>query len=199
MGAPARSRFNDHTPLINLNFASPRLGVVVPKQGTLTGTALAHLFGRSCACLERPKLSSTACAKYVKQSVSRTKIGWPSLRGVGTVLTLRCRLRSISHLAAALVLSGSTVFAICGAARAEGSGIGGCIGSWDTLNCVVRWGPIGDPYVRQVPERTSDTERGFSTDRERRWEQHCRPQIALDRYGVPRYLYAAPGCELGAY
>jgi hypothetical protein len=115
------------------------------------------------------------------------------------VLTLRCRLRSSAHLTAALVLSGFTVLAICSAAHAEGSGIGGCIGSWDTLNCVVRWGPIGDPYVRQVPGPASDTERGAATDRERRWEQHCRPQIALDRYGVPRYLYAAPGCEFGAY
>ena len=119
------------------------------------------------------------------------------LRGVGTVLTLRCRLRSSRHFAAAIVLSG--LLAICGEAHAEGSGVGGCIGSWDTLNCVVRWGPIGDPYVRQVPEPASDTERGVATDRERRWEQHCRPQIAVDRYGVPRYLYAAPGCEFGAY
>jgi hypothetical protein len=115
------------------------------------------------------------------------------------VLTLRCRLPSSSHLAVALVLSSFTVLAICGAAHAEGAGVGGCIGSWDTLNCAVRWGPIGDPYVRQVPEAASDGERGVASDRERRWEQHCRPQIALDRYGVPRYLYAAPGCEYGAY
>jgi hypothetical protein len=121
------------------------------------------------------------------------------LRGEGIVLTLRCRARSSAHSTAALVLSSFTVLAICGAAHAEGSGVGGCIGSWDTLNCVVRWGPIGDPYVRQVPEPASDTERGVATDRERRWEQHCRPQIAPDRYGVPRYLYAAPGCEFGAY
>jgi hypothetical protein len=81
----------------------------------------------------------------------------------------------------------------------RGLGVGGCIGWWDTLNCVVRWGPIGDPYVSQVPEPASDAERGVATDRERRWEQHCRPQITLDRYGVPRYLYAAPGCDYGAY
>ena len=115
------------------------------------------------------------------------------------MLTLRCRLHSSAKLATALVVSVFTLLTICGAARAEGAGVGGCIGSWDTLNCVVRWGPIGDPYVRQVPEAATDTERGIATEHERRWEQHCRPQIALDHYGVARYLYAAPGCEFGAY
>ena len=115
------------------------------------------------------------------------------------MLTLRCRLRSSAQLAAALVVSVFTLLTICGAARAEGTGVGGCIGSWDTLNCVVRWGPIGDPYIKQVPEPASDAERGIAADHERRWEQRCHPQIALDRYGVPRYRYAAPGCEFGAY
>jgi hypothetical protein len=115
------------------------------------------------------------------------------------VLTLRCRLGSSTQLAAALAVSVFTLLTISGAVRAEGAGVGGCIGSWDTLNCVVRWGPIGDPYVRQVPEAASDAERGIATEHERRWEQHCHPQIALDRYGVSRYLYAAPGCEFGAY
>jgi hypothetical protein len=30
-----------------------------------------------------------------------------------------------------------------------------------------------------------------------KWEERCRPTIAQDRYGVPRYQYAAPGCEFG--
>lgn len=170
----------------------------MPKQGTFAGTALARLFGRSRACLKRPKFWSKASAKRVKGRSAKQK-RLACLSGEGAVLTLRCRLRSSSHLAVALVLSGFTVLTICSAAQAEGSGVGGCIGSWDTLNCAVRWGPIGDPYVRQVPEPASDAERGALADRERRWEQHCRPRIGLDRYGVPRYHYAAPGCEYGAF
>jgi len=99
--------------------------------------------------------------KRVKRGVGRTKIGRE-----GPVLILRCPLRSAGHLAAALVLFGVTSLAICGATHVEGSSVGGCIGSWDTLNCVVRRGPIGDPYVRQVPEPASDSERGVVADRE---------------------------------
>jgi len=115
------------------------------------------------------------------------------------VLTLRYRLRSRAHLAAALIASGFILLTICCAAHADGTEVGGCVGSWDTFNCVERWGANSDPFVRQVPQPTSDAEKGISTERERRWEQRCRPQISLDRYGVSRYVYSAPGCEFGAY
>ena len=116
------------------------------------------------------------------------------------MLTLKYRIKPRAHLAATLFAS-FTLLAICGPAHAEGNGteIGGCVGSWDTFNCVWRWGANSDPYVRQVPQPASDAEKGISTERERRWEQRCHPQIALDRFGVPRYLYSAPGCEYGAY
>lgn len=125
------------------------------------------------------------------------------------MLTLRCRIRPRVHLAAALIASGFTLLTVCGAARAAGNEaagneaagneVGGCVGSWDTFNCVWRWGANRDPYVRQVPEPASDADKGFSTEREHRWEQRCRPQIAVDRYGVGRYVYSVPGCEFGAY
>jgi hypothetical protein len=35
-----------------------------------------------------------------------------------------------------------------------------CVGGFTTFNCVTRWGPAGDPYVRVVP--------GLSTRRKRR-------------------------------
>jgi hypothetical protein len=57
----------------------------VPKQGTFAGTDLARLFGRSRACLERPKFWSKASAKRVKGSVSQTKT-------VGLLKGRRCRV-----------------------------------------------------------------------------------------------------------
>lgn len=128
------------------------------------------------------------------------------------MLTLRCAYHG-ARLAVALILSGLTFFTVCEAARADDTGtvISGCVASvdshtlhtlfpmWSSFNCVERWGANSDPYVRQVPQPASDIEKGISTERERRWEQRCHPQIALDRYGVPRYLYSAPGCEYGAY
>ena len=66
-----------------------------------------------------------------------------------------------------------------------------------SLNCVARWGEAGDPYVRLVPSPADDAERAHAAERDHKWEQRCRPAIAQDRYGVPRYQYAAPGCEFG--
>ena len=30
-----------------------------------------------------------------------------------------------------------------------------------------------------------------------RWEEACKPKLNYDRYGVARYSYARPECELG--
>ena len=72
----------------------------------------------------------------------------------------------------------------------HGSGAGGS-------SCVERKGPAGDPYVRTVPAPKSDEERERSAERDHKWLARCRPIVAQDRYGVPRYHYAAPGCEFG--
>jgi hypothetical protein len=73
----------------------------------------------------------------------------------------------------------------------------GCVGAPGTGSCVLRVGPAGDPYVRSVPEPKSDDERARTTERDHKWMERCRPIIAQDRYGVPRYHYAAVGCDLG--
>ena len=86
---------------------------------------------------------------------------------------------------------------IWSAAYADGIAVGGCVGGGGSLNCVVRWGDAGDPYIRMVPpaaDERSETPRG---QRDHKWVARCRPKIAQDRYGVPRYQYAAPGCEFG--
>ena len=116
------------------------------------------------------------------------------------MLTFRCA-RVISwpaaRLGATAGLSVMMLGAIWSAAYADGMAVGGCVGSRASLNCVVRWGEAGDPYVRHVPEPANDTEKQHAAERDRKWEDRCRPVIAQDRYGVPRYQYSAPGCEFG--
>jgi hypothetical protein len=75
--------------------------------------------------------------------------------------------------------------------------VGGCTGGAGAANCVLRVGPAGDPYVRTVPQPSNDVDKARATERDHRWMSRCRPIIAQDRYGVPRYHYAAAGCEFG--
>jgi hypothetical protein len=85
----------------------------------------------------------------------------------------------------------------CLSARADGIGVGGCVSARSAVNCVVRWGGAGDPYVREVPQPVTEAEKARATARENKWLHRCRPVIEQDGYGVPRYRYSAPGCEYG--
>jgi hypothetical protein len=76
-------------------------------------------------------------------------------------------------------------------------GNGGCIGDRYSLNCAFRFGPVGDPYLRQVPQPLDAAAIARAQERERRWAARCHPVLALDPYGVSRYRYAQPGCEFG--
>jgi hypothetical protein len=73
----------------------------------------------------------------------------------------------------------------------------GCVGAPGAGSCVLRVGPAGDPYIRMVPEPKSEDERARSAERDHKWMVRCKPIVAQDRYGVPRYHYAAAGCDLG--
>ena len=75
--------------------------------------------------------------------------------------------------------------------------VGGCVGAPGAVSCVLREGPAGDPYVRAVPQPENEAEKARATERDQKWLQRCRPIVAQDRYGVPRYHYAAAGCEFG--
>jgi hypothetical protein len=48
-----------------------------------------------------------------------------------------------------------------------------------------------------VPQSENEAEKERATARDRKWIDRCHPTIAQDRYGVPRYHYAALGCEFG--
>jgi hypothetical protein len=106
--------------------------------------------------------------------------------------------RAAGAISAALALS--MLFWSIGLAAAQAQtvgGNGGCIGDRFSLNCAFRYGPVGDPNLRQVPQPLDAAAIARAEARQRRWAERCHPVIALDRYGVSRYRYAQPGCEFG--
>jgi len=110
----------------------------------------------------------------------------------------RERVVSIFTRAKTCVLAASTLAAITlTAADADTVGVGGCVGVKGSVNCVVRVGPAGDPYIRTVPQPENEADKERSAARDRKWIERCHPTIAQDRYGVPRYHYVAAGCEFG--
>jgi len=117
------------------------------------------------------------CARL---ALAKTLASWPGVRSGATA-----------------ALSAVMLGMIWSAAHADGMALGGCVGGTGSLNCVVRWGEAGDPFIRIVPPPLNDVERTRAAERDRKWEERCRPTIAQDRYGVPRYHYAAPGCDFG--
>lgn len=80
----------------------------------------------------------------------------------------------------------------------EGVHTWNCYGTRNMRSCVAtyRKGPF-NPHVINVPGPQSDGEREAAEARDRRWVERCRPVIRQDRYGMPRYSYAAAGCDFG--
>jgi hypothetical protein len=104
--------------------------------------------------------------------------------------------RRAAYVGAAMLLPAITL-APATPAHADKLIVSGCIGMWRAATCVLRKGPAGDPYVRLVPAPEGQAEQARSDDRDHRWMDRCRPSVRQDRYGVPRYHYAARGCEFG--
>ncbi len=98
---------------------------------------------------------------------------------------------------AAFALAAVIAIATSAPAQAQEMVTGGCVRGWHSFNCVARWGPAGDPYIRLVPQPTDSADSALAKERDRAWVKRCRPTIRPDRYGVSRYYYAAPGCEFG--
>jgi hypothetical protein len=98
---------------------------------------------------------------------------------------------------AACIGTVAALFALnASSAHADGMAVGGCVGSRFSITCVTRWGAYSDPYIRLVRPQT-EAEKTLSADRDRKWQARCHPAVFQDHYGVPRYEYAAPGCEFG--
>jgi hypothetical protein len=102
-------------------------------------------------------------------------------------------LRPFAGALMALALLGASATS----ARAGGVVIGSCVRSAGTLSCAARWGSAGDPYIRGIASPRNAQEEADTDERERQWVARCRPIVRQDQYGVGRYYYAAPGCEVG--
>ena len=184
-----------HSPALRKLNGRPK--DAVPKQGRCGGTGLALPRLTTCAWFGRRICLPKTYAKLLKRRVDRSRAIGTRLRE-RAVFTISCaRAVSAVRLGAAASLSAMTWVATCTAVYADGMAVGGCLGGQGSINCVVRWGEAGDPYIRVVPEPANQAERSRAAERERRWENRCKPVIAQDRYGVPRYRYSAPGCEFG--
>jgi hypothetical protein len=105
--------------------------------------------------------------------------------------------RGAQAIGAAFAVAVFTLFVGLTSAPAQEVESGGCTLTRHSFNCTSRIGPAGDPFVRLVPAPADDAAAKRSQERERRWVDRCRPTIAPDGYGVPRYTYALPGCEFG--
>jgi hypothetical protein len=83
-------------------------------------------------------------------------------------------------------------------AQADATWTLGCVGGGASVGCVVtRHHGVVHPNIRRVPSPVSEQETAEIKARDKAWETLCRPEIRQDRFGVPRYIYAAPGCEYG--
>jgi hypothetical protein len=100
---------------------------------------------------------------------------------------------SVARIGAAVMLSAMSLIS----AHADTLVFGGCVGAPGSFNCVARWGVPGDPYVRQVPPPYGEADKARAAASDQRWLNRCQPVISQDQYGVPRYHYAAAGCEFG--
>jgi len=73
-----------------------------------------------------------------------------------------------------------------------------CLAVFAALPLVTRTAPAQfNPHILAVPPPMSADERAAAEARDRRWVERCRPVIRQDEFGVPRYVYAARGCEYG--
>ncbi len=69
-----------------------------------------------------------------------------------------------------------------------------CVGSRGLVTCVDKWHRT---YDDSRPRQRTEQEIAELAERERKWVARCRPFLRQDRYGVDRYVYAAPDCEFG--
>lgn len=83
-------------------------------------------------------------------------------------------------------------------ARSEGVFSRDCYGNYPVRSCVeiYRSGRVS-PNVIAAPQSAED--RAAAEARDKRWLARCQPTIRSDLYGMPRYSFAAAGCEFGRF
>ena len=82
--------------------------------------------------------------------------------------------------------------------RAESMINDNCVGTRGLQSCVTMFRkPNPNPYIIRVPTPISEQEMADHRQRDKLWEERCKPTIRQDEFGVQRYVYAARGCEFG--
>src|SRR3954452_20579075 len=82
--------------------------------------------------------------------------------------------------------------------RAETMITDNCVGTRGLESCVTMFRrPNPNPYIIRVPTPISEREMADHRQRDKLWEERCKPTIRQDDFGVQRYVYAARGCEFG--
>ncbi len=96
-------------------------------------------------------------------------------------------------------VSGSDAGTSSGSGSGSTSGYGGGANtSYGADTCIEVRHELTNPYVIQVAPQTEADYRA-AAEHDRLWTAHCKPVVKQDRYGVDRYVYAAPGCDYGRY
>lgn len=117
------------------------------------------------------------------------------------MLTFACakaqRVSRLPIIAGAALALPLIAIASVNPARAKEVRFDSCVDTWHAVNCATIWAPLGDPYIRQVPQPQNAQERARAAEEDRHWVARCRPTLRWDHYGVVRYQYAQPGCEFG--
>ena len=73
-----------------------------------------------------------------------------------------------------------------------------CFGARGSASCITTFRKFNPtPHIIRVPTPISEQEIAEHRQRDKRWEDHCKPTIRQDQYGVSRYYYAVRGCEFG--
>jgi hypothetical protein len=78
---------------------------------------------------------------------------------------------------------------------------GSCVGRYGFgySSCVTIFRKLNPtPHITRAPAATSEQEVAEFEERDKRWLERCKPVTKQDQFGVPRYVYAARGCEFGA-
>jgi hypothetical protein len=85
-------------------------------------------------------------------------------------------------------------------AHADGMITSSCVRGAGSSSCVTIWRTgLGGSAGPSLWTPRAEREAAEAAEREARWVARCRPSVRQDQYGVPRYRYAAPGCEYGKY
>jgi hypothetical protein len=81
---------------------------------------------------------------------------------------------------------------------ANGAGTGSSSGYF-SRSCTEIRRELTNPYIIHIaPPRTAE-EIADANERDRLWRNRCKPVVKQDVYGVPRYSYAAAGCDYGKF